>query len=524
MVLTQLTDGYDEDGHTRLVHSFFPAKLARILLATGRPVFHRHQLLFVAQEALRHCENRNEIPVSLPDVRGAGIMMLMASELLASRASRRPASSEELARRISSILPDMETNGPLTYHRRMARSLAMCTQFADQLRGTKNYFDVRRLFHDGTEIELDTFYALLFGCVSRFLNLKEIKASMNLAPYAVGAEFFRKCTAITPNELTRFFDYMSADAASFAAEVLAKNPHRNEFTVFRNRPLFADNGKYLPLDLSLLADKMESGVFWSVHNQVDSKKRDNFHQFWGEVFELYISWLIGASVDGKINKFFARPRYLKRVGAEVCDAIVLSGTSAILIECKGSTFTAKGKYGGDSKALDAELRQKFVGTETSRKGVRQLVDAIKSLFAKDARDVIADVDLQKVENVIPIILTRDDIGSAFNFSAYLNFHFQELIQGIGFTHSVSPLSALSAADLESVSPYLVDMSLSDALLARIAADKDLVFPFWNNENAVLKNLQARPSLLLNEQIERLGEICIARLRPPDDGPALPANR
>jgi hypothetical protein len=523
MLLTQWVDGYDKDTHARLVHSFFPTPLANALLATGRPVFHRHQLLFIAQEALRHCDNTHHTPLNFSDFRQAGIMMLMASELLARPAMRRPASSEELARRISSILPDMETNGPVTYQRKVARSLAMCTDFVDQLRGTKNYFDIRKLFRDGTQIELDTFYALLFGCFSRFLNLERIKASTKLLDYAVGAEYFRKCAAITPAELNQFFAYMSADVGGFAADVQAKNPHRNEFTVFRNKPLFADNGNYLPLDLSLLADKMESGVFWSVHSQIDAKKRDNFHQFWGEVFELYVSWLIKASVNGHINSFFARPRYLKRVGAEVCDAIVLSGASAIMIECKGSTLTAESKYGGDPKVLDAELKQKFVGTENSRKGVRQLIDAIKSLFAKDACDAVRDVDLRKVERVIPILLTRDDIGSAFNFSAYLNFHFQELIQETEFTRSISPLSALSAADLESLSPYLVDMPLSDALLARIEADKDLIFPFWNNENTVLKDLPARPSPLLNAQIEKLGELCMVRLAPPEDGPALPAS-
>jgi len=54
------------------------------LLATGRPVFHRHQLLFVAQEALRHCEVARQSPVPLPEAKEAGILLLMASELLAS--------------------------------------------------------------------------------------------------------------------------------------------------------------------------------------------------------------------------------------------------------------------------------------------------------------------------------------------------------------------------------------------------------------------------------------------------------
>jgi hypothetical protein len=497
------------------VHTFFHPALANALLATARPVFHRHQLLFVAQEALRHCEVTHQSPVTLPEAKEAGILLLMASELLVSPPLRRATPSEELARRISSILPDMEANGPSTYHRKMARSLAMCTRFADQLHGTKNHFDIRKLFREATQIDLETFYALLFGCFSRFLNLQQIKSSSNLADYAVGPEYFRRCAGITSEELNNFLAYMSADAANFSTEVRTKNPHRNEFTILRNKPLFDDGGLYRPLDLSMLADKMESGVFWSVNGQVDPKKREQFHVFWGEVFELYASWLIGSSVDGTVNKFFPNPRYLKG-DHEVCDGIVLSGTSAILIEEKGSTFTAKGRYGGDASVLDAELKKKFVGTQASRKGVRQLVDAIQKLFGPDSHDQVSGFDLGGVENVIPVLLTRDDIGSAFNLSAYLNFHFQELIRGTSFTRTISPLCGVSVDDFERLAPYLVDTSLSEILMARINGDKELVFPLWLGDNAVLNSLEPRPSPLLTAEIENLGEICCVRLGLPDD--------
>jgi hypothetical protein len=515
IVLTQLADGYDEESHDRLVRTFFHPTLANALLATHRPVFHRHQLLFVAQEALRHCEVTLPSAVSLPKAKESGTLMLMASELLASLPVKRNSPSEELARRISSILPDMETNGPSSYNRKMARSLAMCTRFADQLHGTKNHFDIRKLFREATQLDLDIFYALVFGCFSRFLNLKEIKASLNLADYAVGPHYFRKCAAIASEDLDRFFAYMSSDAANFTAEVRAKNPHRNEFTILRNKPLFNDGGLYRPLDLSMLADKMESGVFWSVNGQVDAKIRDQFHVFWGEVFERYVSWLMGSSVDGEVNKFLPNPRYLKK-GLEVCDGIVVSGTSAILIECKGSTLTAKGKYGGDASTLDAELQKKFVGTAATPKGVRQLVDAIQKLFGREAHDQVSGIDLGKIENVIPVLLTRDDIGSAFNISAYLNFHFQELIRGTSFTPTVSPLCAVSVNDFEQLAPYLVDVSLSEILLARLNGDKDLIFPLWLGDNAVLNNVEPRPSPLLTAEIEKLGEICRVRLGLPDD--------
>jgi len=72
-----------------------------------------------------------------------------------------------------------------------------------------------------------------------------------------------------------------------------------------------------------------------------------------------------------------------------------------------------------ASVLDAELKKKFVGTEDTRKGVRQLVDAIQKLFGPDAHDQASGIDLETVENVIPVSLTRGDIGSAFNLDALL---------------------------------------------------------------------------------------------------------
>ena len=511
MILTQWADGYDDEGHARLVRSFFPPSLATLLLVMKRPVFHRHQLLFVAQQALLHCEVKHETPATLPNIKEAGTMMLMASELIARPTSRQLASSQELARRICSVLPDMETNGPTTYSWKMARSIAMCTRFADQFRGAKHYFDIRSLFREATGIDLDAFYALLFGCFSRFLKLDEIKKSMNLLDYCITGDFFRKCTAIDTEELNRFFAYVSNDASGFASEVQTKHPHYNDLTILRNKPLFADNEQYFPLDLSLLADKMESGVFWSVHNSLPDNKRGSLHQFWGDVFEQYICWLVESSVDGRVNRFIRSPRYAKRLNEEVCDIIVISDRSAVLIECKGSTFSAEGKYGGDPQKLDAELKKKFVHSETSRKGVRQLGDSIQNLFGKNSQDEVYDLNLSNIDTVIPILLTRDDIGAAFNVSAYLNLHFQEAIREMEFTRAVSPLCAVSACDVERLAPYLRQLSLAEIFLGRIKGDKDLIFPLWSDGNSLLTNLDRLPSQLLIDEIERLGQICISRL-------------
>src|SRR5262244_923806 len=68
---------------------------------------------------------------------------------------------------------------------------------------------------------------------------------------------------------------------------------------------------------------------------------------------------------------------------------------------------------GDASVLDAELKKKLVGTEATRKGVRQLADAIEKLFGRNVCDQVSDIFPANIENVIPLLLTRDDIGSAY---------------------------------------------------------------------------------------------------------------
>lgn len=244
---------------------------------------------------------------------------------------------------------------------------------------------------------------------------------------------------------------MSANADALATLVNDKDPHANDFTIFRNKPLFADVGCFFPLDVAILAEKFDSGPFWRVHEHIPPDDRARFHSFWGSVFEDYINWLFGECVDGKHNQFYPDPKYADRPAEQVCDGIIVCGRNAVLIEYKSSTFTVGAKYGGNPKKLEGDLRKKLVGTPESRKGVYQLADAVEKLCRYENPDEIAGVDLTQVTTIFPLIITRDDLGSALGTNAFLNLHFQELINAKRFPRSVTPLFCLSADDLEKLS-------------------------------------------------------------------------
>src|SRR6266436_7839086 len=75
------TGKYSSETQAKLMPGFFPKEVSDYIISTGRPAFHRHQLLFVAQEALRSCKKveDNNDPRAW---RGLGIVLLMASDQL----------------------------------------------------------------------------------------------------------------------------------------------------------------------------------------------------------------------------------------------------------------------------------------------------------------------------------------------------------------------------------------------------------------------------------------------------------
>jgi len=516
LLLSKWSGDYDFDSHAKLARSFFPPPIAERIIKSGRLAFHRHQLLYVAQEALRHCDE-NGRDITTPYWGGFGVVLLMASELLYMPLPKGETKSEEWARKICLLLPDMEANGVQSYLLKIVRSYVMTSQFIEPLRGKPNFFDLAAVFEAATGVPLEVYQALIFGAMTRFIKLDDIKKSNDLASFAVPATWFRS-TTVPPAQIEKFFEYVSANADALAAVVNEKKPVANDFTIFRNKPLFADIGYFFPLDVAILAEKFDSGPFWRVHEHIAPEDRGRFHSFWGNVFEEYINWLLRQCVDGKDNQFYPNPKYAARPTEQVCDGIMLCGRSAVLIEYKSSTFTVAAKYSGNPQELENELRKKLVGTSESRKGVYQLADAVEKLCRQENPDKIEGIDMTQVSTVFPLIITRDDLGSALGTNAFLNLHFQDLLKGKRYSRSVTPMFCLSADDLEKLSAYLPDCALAEVLSARYKRDKVLQSSFWLVENSVLKKKGERKPTVLVGASGKLGRMMAERLGLKDDAP------
>ena len=86
--------------------------------------------------------------------------------------------------------------------------------------------------------------------------------------------------------------------------------------------------------------------------------------------------------------------------------------------------------------------------------------------------------LRETKRFIPLVLTKDDIGSSWMTTAYLNARFKQLLGtekiDIGL---VTPLLGISVATFERAVYALTESALSDILEDRIKEDPQLGRPF-----------------------------------------------
>jgi hypothetical protein len=514
-VIATWVGDFNLDVQAKFVRSFFPGEMAEQIIALKRPVFHRQQLLFVIQEALQHCEKPDE-PNLGPYVGGFGRVLLMASDHLHTPMPEGPAkTADKAAQVITSLLPTLEANLFTHYLNRVARSYLMLSRFIDPLQGEQVYFDVRNLFEQAAKVPLEIYLALVWASMSRFSKVEALRNTQDVSLLSVTPEWYGN--TLPRNLIEAYLADISATADEFVTSLRKKNPTPSDFTILRDKPFVNENQRYFPIDFTFLSDKLESGVFWRVHNSLaDRKEKDRFHVFWGMVFELYLNWLFDSCCNGKANEFLPNPRFSSNIEEQVCDGVILSGRAAILMEYKGSTFTAASKYGGGVDALRAEIESKLVGEPDRRKGVRQLAHAVERLCRREDPDSIDGIDMADVQVVLPVVITRDDIGSAWGTNAYLNARFQDLKAIKNQWRAVTSLFCLSANDVEMISPYLPDTRLLDILVARHKADKPLMLSFWTAGNRVIEKRDFRKPSFVYEQMKELTRIAtnVLGLKPP----------
>ncbi len=503
--------------HRALIRAYFPAETAKRILAVSeganpRVAFHRQQLLFVAKEALQYASDDPGVP--MPNT-ALGELFLIANDHMHIESDDGSRDNlDSFAKLATTILPVQEAANGNVRHK-ILRSYQM-TKLAPELSGTKPYFDLASLFKEATGLELSEFYTFIISAITRFHHFDPAKFLADPLIYSLDEQWFAS-TQVTPEAIQAFFSLVSASPENYQ-QMLLSSRGPNDFTAFRDKPLLRAASKLDLMDLWMLAEKFESGPFWLIHSKLPGNEKPIFHSFWGRLFERYIADLFVAASDAALNRVYVSPVFAN-TNEELSDTVIICDRSAVLIESKGTTFTARAKYEGDYKLLKQELESKLVESTDREQAVKQLARNIERAFGH-VRQGVEKVDLQYVTTVFPVLVTRDDLGSVAGVNSYLGERFDASLKRKGLSASVAPLTCLSSEHAEALSAYLSDTRLVDILEAHIRANRKgsaryLTMPFFATPNAVLSKKGERPIPNQLGNFNELIQSCIQQLGVPE---------
>jgi len=350
---------------------------------------------------------------------------------------------------------------------------------------SKSYFNIEAAFHSVAGLSTDDYLAFCVGMISHYLAITFEQIAKGEESIGLTKEWFKR-PHINSKSVDSFLKDVSAPPTALATSFLSRNWGPMDMTWFRDKPVFRlKESIFVALDARYISEKLESGIFWRVHNSLESSRdKERLHNHWGITFENYMNWLLGQACRNSQNTFHASPKYPN--GDEVCDAIIICGSSAVFIEYKGSTFTAESKYKGDLSNLSSEIEDNLIGTNTRRKGIRQLTNAILTVFDRQTPAAVTDIDLSRITTIFPLLVTRDDIGGCWGISGYLQMQADKFFNRRNLRpKTVTPIFCMSSEGIEGLAAHLQDILLTDLLHGWYSNDPGRHWSFQTVANSAI---------------------------------------
>jgi hypothetical protein len=164
---------------------------------------------------------------------------------------------------------------------------------------------------------------------------------------------------------------------------------------------------------------------------------------------------------------------------QICDGIVVSDDSIVLMEYKSNMFRADTKYSGSHSDLAGEIEKKLVHDKETdkKKGVWQLSDAVEMLFGPGPPVSLQGVDVGKIKHVYLYLVTLDSIGGTIGMSPLLDTFLEERLQRSAFpTINIRPLFCSDIESLETVTGFFGEASLPEILEQWFKTNPSLAVP------------------------------------------------
>lgn len=436
-----------------------------------RMIFFQAQLRYLAAEVVRL---EPPPPESLPPAENndLGELLLRAGELLYVPHPQPTDSFDQIANLLARFLPAYEIDVPTDPFLPLIRFYIFLTINIPRLPDWTSKFDVEAEFEKLFNIPLKTYCQFVFAFLTHAMNERSNRPLNVLIDAGIRASWFGK-TNLSADLVERIFETVSFSLDKLPSKTVPAG--YADFDFLRDNPYFRYQEVLYCLDYDFALGKLESTALWRVLRNLPVAKQDSYLSFWGYVFEDYVAWVFETYASKRRNNIHSSPRYEGDPQSEICDVIVVCGSTAVLIEAKLGTCPSKTRYSGDYKKMRDYLEQRLVVGTNKPAAVLQLHKAIEKLTTSPS---CRPAWLRNIYKFIPLVIIRDEIGSCWGMNRYLNARFEEMVdRKSAKSYTVTPLVSMSVSTLERCVQKLKETSFSIILEDRIKSDRPLERPF-----------------------------------------------
>lgn len=435
----------------------------------GRLPFFNGQLRYLAAETVRLQSEQPvpEIPEQGPQNDQFGELMLKAGELLYKKHVAVEDELDSYANIVAEFLPSYEITSPTDPIFSFLRFYIWLTKLILRIPADLIKFDLNFEFQKLFPFEIITYAEFIATFAMHAIRERQNLTYDKPIDATLRKSWFRNAS-IQDETIEQMFDTVSfsLDKLPMPKDTLGYG----DFEFLKDRPYFLSDGQMYMLDYEFALGKLESAVIWRVLRNLPNNKKDPWLSYWGLVFEEYVTWMFQTYARPDLHTIHPNPTYVKSTD-QICDQIIGCGSTVVLIEAKLATCTAEDRHSGDFTKIKTYLEDKLVKT----KGVYQLLKAVKRIGAK-ADDLPSY--LKGIKKIVPVIITRDDVGGCWGVNAYLNKRFKDQLspkshKGV----KVTPLVSMNISCLERMMWVLQEKSFADVMEQRIKADPTLRQPF-----------------------------------------------
>jgi hypothetical protein len=440
----------------------------------GRPIFFQGQLRFLAAETMRLDPAPEENGAPVPDW-AIGALLLSAGELLYKKhTANLQEELDVMANLVTDFLPIFEIDSitdPILLFLRFYIYLAV---IIPRLPAHLRVFDVAAEFEKAFGFPLKLYSQFVYAFTVHAMNERSQIKIGDVPETGLPISWFKK-TILTDQQISAMFDTVCCRLSDLPDKKQVYG--YADFEFLKDHPYLRIDEKVYDIDYEYAVAKLESGALWRVAMAMPKDRRLNYFGFWGDVFEEYVNWIFEIYANKDKNIHYPEPLYLNDKNFKpICDTIIKCGSTAVLIEAKAATCAASIRYSGDYKLVREYMDKRFVEGTDRPVGVSQLLTAVDNIGTM-AKEKLPEW-LHDVKKIIPVIITKDDIGSSWMTNAYLNARFQKKLNRLKYKNlTITPLVSMNVASLERAAAAMQEMAFSDIMEDRILEDPQLGRPF-----------------------------------------------